>query len=88
MVIFVRSYVEYLRLHKQDTKIKLSENMMLSNICFYRKYFPVNFFINDLDYHLKELQTQVQNLNKAVCISLFANGKGVNLSVLPPAMSK
>ena len=37
-----------------------------------------------------ELSIQVQILDEAVCISLCANalGKGMNLSVLPPAMEK
>ena len=37
-----------------------------------------------------ELMTQVQILDKADCISLYANvlKKGMNPSVLPPAMGK
>ena len=43
-------------------------------------------------YHCKEMDSmnQFQSLDEAVCISLWANalGKGINLSLLPPAMGK
>ena len=35
-----------------------------------------------------ELVIQVQFLDKAVCISLFTNAKGMNLLVLPSAIGK